>query len=160
MSKYPQTGCDESTSIMLNFPSGPGGASYAHGIATTSLRVATDPAGQSGAAAPAIRIQGTKGEITVVPPAFRPTDYRLAMKGEGDGKGSIRDVHVEMPGGGRGFFYEADEAARCVRDGKLESEGLSWEESIVIMEVMDEVRRQGGLKYSEKLETTDYPVDL
>ena len=58
------------------------------------------------------------------------------------------------------MFWEADEAGRCVRDGKLESKTLTHKESIVIMEVMDEVRKQGGLTYPEKIETTDYPVDL
>ncbi|KLJ10135.1 oxidoreductase [Blastomyces silverae] len=58
------------------------------------------------------------------------------------------------------MYWEADEAARCVRDGKLESETMSWEESLVIMDVMDEVRRQGGLKYPDEIESTEYPVAL
>lgn len=37
---------------------------------------------------------------------------------------------------------------------------MGWEESIVIMETMDEVRRQGGIKYPEKIETIEYPVSL
>lgn len=57
---------------------------------------------------------------------------------------------------GHGMFWEADEAARCVRDGKKESETLSWNESILIMETMDEVRRQGGLEYPELIETSVY----
>ena len=154
MSKYPGTGADECTSVLLSFPAGPGGAPYAHGVATTSMRVATDPDDRASAGA-AIRIQGSAGEIQVDPPAFRPTRYRVLRKG----KEPVEEV-VEVPGGGYGMFWEADEAARCVRDGRLESEGMTWEESAVIMDVMDEVRRQGGLKYSDKLETTDYPVEL
>ena len=72
----------------------------------------------------------------------------------------VTDEVLDHPGGGRGFFWEADEAGRCVRDGRLESEGLGWEESCVIMGVMDEVRRQGGIKYPKKIETTEYPVQL
>jgi dihydrodiol dehydrogenase / D-xylose 1-dehydrogenase (NADP) len=30
----------------------------------------------------------------------------------------------------------------------------------LIMEVMDEVRKQGGLVYPEKIETTKYPTQL
>jgi len=37
---------------------------------------------------------------------------------------------------------------------------MSWEESIVIMETMDQVRRQGGIEYPKKIETTAYPVSL
>ena len=58
------------------------------------------------------------------------------------------------------MFWEADEAARCFRDGKLESDGLDWKESEIIMEVMDEVRRQGGLHYPKEIETTEWPVKL
>jgi hypothetical protein len=56
------------------------------------------------------------------------------------------------------MHWEADEAARCIRDGKLESSGLPWEESIVIMDAMDEVRRQGGLEYPENIESLEYPL--
>ena len=79
------------------------------------------------------------------------------MKG-GEGKAHVKEVECEIPG--HGMFWEADEAARCVRDGKLQSEGMGWEESVVIMETMDEVRRQGGLVYPESIETLDYPVRL
>jgi hypothetical protein len=58
------------------------------------------------------------------------------------------------------MFWEADEVARCVRDGKLESEGLPWDESITIMEVMDKVRQQGGLTYPERIKSTEYPLAL
>ncbi len=50
--------------------------------------------------------------------------------------------------------------AVCRQQGKLESEIMGWEESIVIMETMDQVRKQGGIKYPEKIETTEYPVAL
>ena len=61
---------------------------------------------------------------------------------------------------GHGMFWEADACARALRDGKLESEVMGWEESVVIMEVMDEVRTQGKLTYPERIETFDYPVSL
>ena len=69
-------------------------------------------------------------------------------------------VDCPIPAGERGMYWEADEAARCVRDGKLESEGLPWEESIVIMQTMDEIRKQHGLVYPEKIESIEYPVQL
>ena len=69
------------------------------------------------------------------------------------------DKSFEIPGGGHGMFWEADECARCVRDGKLESEVMGWEESVGVMEVMDEVRRQGGVGYGEGLESEEYPLE-
>ena len=153
MHKYPKTGVDESTSILLSFPSGPGGATYAQGVATTSLRIGIHPDSKE-AAAPAIRIQGTKAEIQVDHPAYRPKRWRLVHK-----DGQVEEFENEMPNHAQGLAYEADEVARCIRDGKRESEVMSLDESIVIMKVMDEVRRQGGLKYPEKLETLEYPIE-
>ncbi|KAL2066405.1 hypothetical protein VTL71DRAFT_2476 [Oculimacula yallundae] len=149
--KY-KTGADESTNMVLQF------GDQSMGIATTSLRVATTPDGEgSPAAGPAARIQGEKGEIQVIGPLYRPLHYRVIMKG-GE-KGVVEDVSCPIPsdpekgGWGHGMFWEADEAGRCLRDGKKQSEGLGWEESLVIMETMDEVRNQGGLKYPDLIET-------
>lgn len=50
------------------------------------------------------------------------------------------------------MFYEADECARCIRDGRYESEILSGEETVALMEVMDQVRQQHGLVYPESIE--------
>ncbi|KAK0127631.1 D-xylose 1-dehydrogenase (NADP(+)) [Cadophora gregata f. sp. sojae] len=151
--KYARTGADESTSMLLGF------GDQRVGIATTSLRVATTPDGEgSPAAGPAARIQGTKGEIQVIGPLYRPMHYRVIMIG-GE-KGVVEDVDCPIPtdperdGWGHGMFWEADEAARCLRDGKLESDGLGWEESLVIMETMDEVRKQGGLVYPDLIESS------
>ena len=55
MIHYHQTGADESTSILLTFPSAPHNPKPAMGIALTNLRVATDPDGK-----------GTAGTISQV----------------------------------------------------------------------------------------------
>jgi hypothetical protein len=160
MTPYHLTGADECTTILLSFPtttpSNDTQPQHSQGIAMTNIRVATDP-DDKGSAGPAIRIQGVKGEIQVFGPAFRPSTYRVVPK---QGHGVVRTVECEFPGKGHGMYWEADEVARCLRDGKLESEGLPWEESIVIMEVMDEVRRQGGLMYPQKIESTEFPLAL
>lgn len=161
MTPYHLTGADESTTILLSFPtttpSNDTHPQHSQGIAMTNIRVASDP-DEKGSAGPAIRIQGVKGEIQVFGgPAYRPTTYRIVPK---QGHGAVRTVEYEFPGKGHGMYWEADEVARCLRDGKLESEGMPWEESIVIMEVMDEVRRQGGLMYPQKIESTEFPLPL
>ncbi|MCJ1257691.1 hypothetical protein MMC24_005517 [Lignoscripta atroalba] len=165
ISRYAQTGSDENTSMILTFPTAPGGGSgssshQAHGIALTNLRVATDVDGHN-TAGPAVRIQGTKGEIQVDGPAYMPTHYRIIPKGDGASsqRPNVKEVDCPIPGG-HGMFWEADEAGRCVRDGKLESEGMGWEESVVIMETMDQVRSQNGLVYPERIESTEYPIKL
>jgi predicted dehydrogenase len=144
------TGADESTSIILHFPK-----HKTTGIATTSFRLATDVDGHN-SGGPAIRIQGTGGEIQVMGPAYRPLQYKVIKK---DGGGQVEVVDCPIPKDqdrdfGHGMFWEADECARCLRDGKLESDSLPWSESILIMEVMEEALRQGGVKYPELI-TTD-----
>ena len=158
--KY-RTGADELTSVLLNWPE-----HHTQGFASTSLRVETQPDGEgSPASGPAARIQGTKGEIQVFGPLFRPLQYRVIKIGAKPGE--VEDVHCPIPKDnerkgsdgksiGHGMFWEADEAARCLRDGKLESDTLNWEESIAIMEAMDEVRKQGKLVYPELIETDVY----
>ncbi len=42
--------------------------------------------------------------------------------------------------------YEADEVARCIAAGKIESERMSWEESRLVQVWLDEVRTKGGSK--------------
>ncbi|KAJ5693303.1 hypothetical protein N7462_002726 [Penicillium macrosclerotiorum] len=160
MTPYHLTGADEATTILLNFPtSTPTNGPHpqrSHGVAMTSIRLSGDPDDKA-TAGPNIRIQGTKGEIQVFGFPFRPLRYRVIPK---KGFGEVREVECPFPSQGHGMYWEADEVARCLRDGKLESEGMLWEESIAIMEVMDEVRKQGGLTYPERIESTQYPLQL
>lgn len=152
MTKY-KTGADEQTSIICQFP-----GHALMGVATTGLRVASDPDGTK-TAGPAIRIQGDNGEIQVYPPAFRPQKYNVIKK---DGGGKVEAVDWPIPADpkrgnwGHGMFWEADECARCLRDGKLESATMPWSESIAIMETMDTVLKQGGVQYPELITTDVY----
>lgn len=146
------TGVDETTSIICNFPK-----HKAQGIATTALRLATDPDNKN-TAGPAIRIQGSGGEIQVMGPAFRPLQYRVIKK-DSDGKSEWVDYPIPKDtkrDWGHGMFWEADECARCLRDGKKESDTLPWSESIVIMETMESVLKQGGVTYPELITTDVY----
>lgn len=170
VSKYEATGCDEMTSVMLDFRgAGVGSASKeegrdngdAHALALTSLRVSYQPS--PAVPEPSVRIQGARGDILVHGISPRPLSYTL-VPAQNEKRGKLADFEVEtkafeIPGGGHGMFWEADECARCVRDGKLESEVMGWEESVGVMEVMDEVRRQGGVVYGAGLESEEYPLE-
>lgn len=154
INKY-TTGVDEMTSIIVQFPK-----HRSQGIATTAFRVTHNP-DSLGTAGPAIRIQGSGGEIQIVGPAFRPTAYKVIKK---DGKGEVEHVECPIPTDpkrdtGHGMFWEADEAARCLRDGKKESAGLPWSESLAIMETMDEALKQGGVSYPELIATDVYDAN-
>lgn len=152
INKY-RTGADENTSIICQFPN-----NKSIGVATTSILVGTSPHGDT-TAAPAIRIQGSKGEIQVPHPAFRPLSYSVIKK-EGDGKVEVVECPIptdpKRGNWGHGMFWEADECARCLRDGKKQSSTLPWEESLVIMQTMEEALAQGGVKYPELITTDVY----
>jgi len=174
MKKYEPTGSDEMTTTIVEFPRSDEQGGVAHGIASTSIRVATIPDGNADNSGPCIRIQGPKGEIQVLPPAYRPKKSKLILSdgtveektwtqpGPGAGSGWYNGFGSDRnpEGEGHGMFWEADEAATALVEGRKEGKYEGWEESITIMEVMDEIRRQGGLKYPDEIETTDYPVDL
>lgn len=148
--KYDRTGADENTTVVVSFPK-----NKTVGIATTSLRAASDVDGKATTGAP-IRIQGAEGEIQVMGPAYRPLQYRVVRKAA---PGQVEVVDCPIPKDpardwGYGMYWEADECARCLRDGKLESATLPWDESIAIMETMEAALKQGGVEYPTLI-TTD-----
>ena len=158
----PRTGADESTAIMLEMPSSPTGKRTAQAIATTSLRTDFDSAkDEKGHETPAVRIYGENGEIQVYGPIYRPMIMKVIVKDASE-KATVRDNVVDaFDGGQHGMAWEADECGRCLQEkGKLESETMGWEESIVIMETMDEARKIAGLTYPEAIESVEYPLEL
>ena len=52
-----------------------------------------------------------------------------------------------LPVVGNGYNYEAAEVMRCLRAGELESKLMPLDETLRIMEIMDEVRAQWGMRY-------------
>jgi predicted dehydrogenase len=49
---------------------------------------------------------------------------------------------------GRGMQYQALEVERCIRAGLRQSPIMSLDETIEVMEVMDQIRQQTGIEYS------------
>lgn len=170
--KY-QNGVDEMTTVMLSFPRSDAKGGDMHGIATTGMTTSSDIDGK-GTTGPSIRIFGEKGEIQVWPPAFRPTKTRIVLNdgtveakdwpqpGPGKGSGWFNGFGSDKnpEGEGHGMFWEADECAFAIRDGRKEARYESLQESLVIMQVMDKVRQDNGLVYPDKIETCDFPVQL
>ena len=57
-------------------------------------------------------------------------------------RGGTRDLVVPLSG--NGYQYQAAEAMRCLRAGATESPVMPLDESIAVLDVMDEVRRRWG----------------
>jgi len=83
-------------------------------------------------------ISGTEGTIEVDGPFYAATAFTVTL---GDEQVTVRPRHEG------GFQYEAAEVARCVAEGRQESETMSWADTLAVLETMDEVRRQIGVVY-------------
>jgi dihydrodiol dehydrogenase / D-xylose 1-dehydrogenase (NADP) len=167
-SQYHGTSADETTSMLLTFPQPDGTAAQA--FATTSIRLGRLP----NDATPAVIIQGSKGTIHLDTLAQCPKHTKVILDdgtveekfwpqpGPGKGSGWYNGflTHRNAEGEGQGMFWEADEAARALIEGRKEGKHQGLDETIAIMDVLDEVRRQGDLRYPDKVETTEYPISL
>ncbi|KAK4684931.1 hypothetical protein P7C73_g5232, partial [Tremellales sp. Uapishka_1] len=102
----------------------------------------------TGLADQSIAIQFEEGNIVIPFPPFKAEHFWIQPLGKPKGESradTIREVSrhdYPLPPGG-GMSQEADEVARCIRDGKVESERMPLEESRVQMRIFDTVRRAG-----------------
>ena len=167
MKKFPLTGADVETTILLSFPRSQAEGGDVHAVASSSMLLHPDPG-------PAVRVQGSRGEVQIWPYPFRPTKTKLVLSdgtveekewvqpGPGQGSGWVNGLHGWMlpEGEGMGMFWEADEAGMALLEGRKEGKALGLDESVMIMEVMDRVREANGLRYPEAIESVEYPLQL
>jgi len=124
------TGVDAQTSMVLRHPGG------AHAVLTCSLRSATPRRAF---------IAGTEGAIDVDPTFYALTSFTLRRR---DGLVERFSSPPEAGAGpGKGLRFEAAEVGLRVRQGELESPHLPLDETVSIMETMDEVSRQTCLTF-------------
>jgi len=53
-----------------------------------------------------------------------------------------------------GYNYEAEEVMNCIRDGRVESAVMPWNESLLLAEIMDTIRSQWNFRYPADSSTT------
>lgn len=111
-----KSGVDECVSINLEYEEGRQAQLYA-AINLDTVRDAN--------------IIGTKGRIRI--PKFSNGDTAYILI---DGK----EEKIEMPFDINGFEYQIREVSNCINEGKLQSEIMSWKDSIEIMSIMDNVK--------------------
>lgn len=58
-----------------------------------------------------------------------------------------RNRNLRFPLQARGYGYQALEAGRCLAQGKLESDIMPLDESLTIMETLDALRAQWGMRF-------------
>jgi predicted dehydrogenase len=125
MAELGQTGVDEQSAFILGYEGGE------MAVLTTAVRTNTPHEAT---------ILGTNGRLKIHTPWWVPTTMTLSVNGK-------EDEEIHLPYEGNGYNYEAAEVMRCLREGKLESDIMSLDESLQIMQTMDEIRAQWGLKY-------------
>lgn len=91
-------------------------------------------------------IDGTNGFIEVEGSApSHPSSFTVYPRWTGSDKPQGKKYDYSQAT--QGFIYEADNTALDLAAGRKESEIMPWSETIRIMDIMDEIRRQGGTKY-------------
>jgi hypothetical protein len=79
--------------------------------------------------------------VSFLKPTYRPDAFTVQYFDKaGSNKVASEETHEfasSLVGGG--WHFQADEVARCIRDGKTESETWSLDKSLLQMEIFDEV---------------------
>lgn len=127
MLKTPLTDVDSSTSFTLNFTE----TLRAQAILSCSI---TLPPRE-----PGVTIRYEKGNILIASPIYRPPSFTVQYFDKRGSGNVVREETFKFSHTGGGWYYEADEVARCLRDGKIESEIWGHDKSLLLMDVFDEV---------------------
>lgn len=86
-----------------------------------------------------------KGAIELPLQFYRPGVLRLrTFPGDASPDGMVTSWDASLPGG---FQYEAAEVARCLEANLTQSPAMTWQDSVEVMEIMDQVRAQVGVIY-------------
>jgi predicted dehydrogenase len=120
-----ETDVDEQAAMVLGYSGG------RHAVLHTSIRTRTPNEAL---------LMGTEGWIRIHPLWWYPETMTIDRPGQ---PAETRKFPYE----GNGYNYEADEVRRCLQAGKLESDVMGLDETLSIMETLDALRAQWGLKY-------------
>ncbi|KAL5041506.1 hypothetical protein BDW71DRAFT_212083 [Aspergillus fruticulosus] len=133
-----RNGIDVASSFILHYPS-----TGRQGILTSTTEARTPEV--------FMRIEGSDGYITVEGvAASAPRAFTVYPKVES--KSAVADAgaegkRYEFELGGMGFYFEADAAAESISQYKTENEVMSRGETVRVLEILDEIRAQGGARF-------------
>ena len=119
-----ETGVDEDCTVTLKYESG------ALAMAHSTVRARTP--------AEALEV-GENGSIRLHTPFYAGTKATLQSDGDTE--------EVELPLSGNGYNYQAAAVMDCLRAGERQSTVMPLDESLAIMQLLDQIRAQIGLTY-------------
>ncbi len=93
---------------------------------------------------PDMTLLGDKGRIHVHAPIFCPPALSICLEGQ---EARVLD-YSDMD---NGYAYQVREVIRCLQSGDQESQLMPLDETIRILETMDEIRRQIGMHYPQEI---------
>lgn len=122
------TGVDMATAFVLTFNK----TLQAQAILSCSVTLPTPRPGGY--------IRFRNGNVLIQLPLYKPGAFTVEYFDK-PGSGNVVDSETkEFNYIGGGLHFQADEVARCIRDGKLESSEWGHDKSLLMMKVFDEVR--------------------
>lgn len=99
-------------------------------------------------------ICGTKGRIEIHRQFYRPSDFTVYYN-DGATYKYISKTHENYDIGRDGLYgmhFEAAEVQRCLAAGKIESSIMPWQDTLSVMQTMDDIRNQIDLRYEGEVE--------
>jgi predicted dehydrogenase len=120
-----QTGVDEESAVLLRHNGGE--------LALLSAAFTLDTPRQA-------VIQGTEGVITIHTPFWACSRITVEQYG------TEPETH-DFPFRGGGYAYEAEAFMDLIREGSRDSDIMPLQESLAIMRIMDDLRREWGFRY-------------
>ena len=88
-------------------------------------------------------INGTEGCITLTNRFYEPSaTIQLSKKLPYE-----REILPVVKEGGVGYHYEARHVNECLKKGLLESPVMTHSDSLLLMEILDAIRKKAGIKY-------------
>jgi predicted dehydrogenase len=85
-------------------------------------------------------IHGEKGKIFLEHRWFCPGSIKITSE---EGKEKIISFDFK----GNGYNYEADEVVKCIQAGKTQSDKMSWDASLELIDMLDAIRKKCGIIY-------------
>ncbi|MCY3914404.1 MAG: Gfo/Idh/MocA family oxidoreductase [Chloroflexi bacterium] len=119
-----ETGVDELSVLVFKY------SDYEMATLTSAIRLSTPHEA---------RVMGTEGYIAI-PNFWHPSELTVVRSGQAP-------ETLRFPYEGEGFQFEAIEVGECIRAGLTESLVYPLDETLAIMETMDRIRADWGLRY-------------
>jgi predicted dehydrogenase len=87
-------------------------------------------------------VHGETGKIVFDNFWFRPVNIKIVRS-----NGDVIPVPLQFKG--NGYNYEAEEVVKCIKEGKTQSELMSWDNSLELIDMLDSIRKETGIFYPE-----------